>query len=124
MAEITTQDPTEMDGQDLYREWSEACEQLHHPSTLSRAEENRLWDRRRALWSEMKDRCDAEAPECPKCGGQQWAQEFGGPKYCTECDYHPTGERMELIQAIDSYWSSVQSADTEPQADGSADGDE
>lgn len=116
MTEVTERDPGEMDHDELRSEWSEAKERLFHPSLLSSEEEDKLGERASELWSEMRSRVDAEGPECPKCGGQRWGQEYGGPKHCKGCDYHPTLEEEDLIQDIDDYWSKVRSGPQEAEA--------
>ncbi|MDS0280041.1 hypothetical protein NDI85_19845 [Halomicroarcula sp. S1AR25-4] len=92
----------------LKAEWSEAYERLASGTVEDR---DGTWDRRRDLWQEMRERTNADPPECPECGATSWSQEFGGPKHCNGCGWAPTDEDMELIQRIDSYWSSVKAVD-------------
>jgi transcription elongation factor Elf1 len=99
-------DPEEMEHEELRSEWEDTVERLRNPPASHR-QENYLWERRRALWNEIKSRCNDEPPECPECEHRGWAQEMGGPKYCKGCDFHPTLQERELIQAIDEYWETV-----------------
>lgn len=112
MTEITDRDPSEMTHTELYDEWREVYERLLQPIEDG-DEHDELWDRRGALWGEMKSRTDAEPPECPECGGQSWGQEYGEPKACTECDLHLGTNHEELIEAVGSYWRSVKSPPSE-----------
>lgn len=110
--EITDRDVEQLSKAALAAEWREAYEQLRGP--IEDEEENeRLWDRRTELWQEMKDRADAEAPECPECDGQKWHQTIGDPKYCGKCGLELGSEHMDTIQAIDDYWEKVQCAPEE-----------
>ena len=105
--EVTDRDVSDLSRAALRAEWSEAYEQLL--GTVSDEQRDELWERRRDLWNEMQERCEAEPPECPECGHRGWSQEFGNPKHCNGCGWAPGAEEMDLIQAIDEYWSSVQS---------------
>jgi len=105
--EVTQRDVSDLSKAALYAEWSQAYEQLL--GTVPDERRDDLWNRRRELWSEMRDRTDANPPECPECGHTRWQQEFGGPKSCCECGWTPTADEMDLIDAIDRYWSKVQS---------------
>ncbi|AFH22005.1 hypothetical protein OSG_eHP14_00125 [environmental Halophage eHP-14] len=115
MVGISERNPKEMDHEGLRAEWDEAVERLQNPPASHEAE-NKLWNRRRELWNEMKSRCEEQPPECPECGNRGWAQEMGGPKYCKACDYHPTLEEEDLIQAIDECWQNVLSGPQEVEA--------
>jgi len=105
--EVTERDVSDISKAALYAEWSQAYEQLLGTVPDDRRDE--LWSRRHDLWSEMRDRTDAEPPACPECGHTKWQQEFGGPKSCCGCGWTPTADEMDLIDAIDRYWSTVQS---------------
>ncbi|AAV44352.1 unknown (plasmid) [Haloarcula marismortui ATCC 43049] len=106
--EITDRPVEDLSKAALVAEWNEAYEQLQSGTALDR---DSVWDRRRELWTEMRNRTDAEPPECPECGGDRWKQSMGGPKHCSDCGLALGEDHAELIQAIDSYWSSVQAAE-------------
>ena len=93
----------------LKAEWSEASEQLRGPMSDERQET--VHDRRIVLWTEMRDRTDAEPPECPECGGQGWSQTMGDPKHCTSCGLELGPRRQDLVEEIDAYWRSVLAVD-------------
>jgi len=106
--EVTDRPVEDLSGPALYAEWSEAYECLFGTGLDDETTE-RYRERRRAVWMEMEARTDAEPPECPECGHRGWSQVMGGPKECVGCGYAPTGDEMELIEAIDGYWSKVRS---------------
>jgi len=98
----------------LIEQWRSIVEELT-TNTHDAERDAELWDRRKALWNEMRDRTDASPPTCPECGAQQWAQSFGDPKVCTTCDFHPTSEHEELIAEINDYWDTVLTASSNSQ---------
>lgn len=106
--EITDRPVEDLSKPALVAEWNEAYEQLQSGTALDR---DSVWDRRQDLWMEMRNRTDAEPPECPECGGDRWKQSMGGPKHCSDCGLALGEDHADLIQEIDSYWSFVQSAD-------------
>lgn len=106
--ELTNRPVDQLSQAALKAEWSEAYERIASGTT---EDLDAAWDRRHELWQEMRDRTDADSPECPECGASSWSQELGGPKHCNGCGFAPTDEDMELIQEIDSYWRSVKAVD-------------
>lgn len=98
--------PPEMSHDTLLSEWREIYETMI-TGTSDPEEDAKLLDRRTDLWNEMESRVDAEPPECPECSSQSWSQEFGQPKRCTNCDYHPGYNEDSLREAIDDYWRTV-----------------
>lgn len=112
----TEMQPTdEMDHSELRSEWENIVEQLRH-GVPSEEDHARLADRRRALWDEMVDRSDADAPECPECGGTRWTQTIGDPKYCTGCDLGLGMQHEDLIAEVDAYWEAVLAGPQEAEA--------
>ncbi|WP_058997715.1 hypothetical protein [Haloarcula sp. CBA1127] len=102
--EITDRPVEDLSKPALVAEWSEICEQLASGTATVR---DAAWDRRQTLWAEMRDRTDGVPPACPECGARSWSQIFGGAKSCNGCEFQPSAEDMDLIDAIDSYWSAV-----------------
>jgi hypothetical protein len=105
--EVTDRPVEDLSREQLYAEWSEAYEQLL--GTIPDDRRDSLWDRRRDVWSEMRKRTEADPPTCPECGHDRWKQEFGGPKFCANCGIALGEEHRDLIEAIDAYWTAVQS---------------
>jgi hypothetical protein len=104
---IPTEDVREMDYAEIREQWEDIVDTLQTDPPAAHQVENQLWERRRDLFDEMKNRIDAEPPECPECSGQSWSQVMGGPKSCDQCDFHPAMEHEELIQEIDAFWNAV-----------------
>ena len=103
-------DPAEMSDSDLRSEWDEIAGLLDYGGVTNVAEDkDTLYERRRTLWKEMESRADAEPPECPRCGAQDWSQSLGEPKVCGECDLHLGFDQEDLTDEIDAYWNTVRS---------------
>jgi len=107
--EITWVAPEEMSVAGLRAEYQDLAEDVWGSGVSHDPEYRRL----EALWDELRDRAGVEQPQCPKCGARNWAQTPGDPKYCRSCDFHPTEDHMELIQAIDEAWERILSPDAE-----------
>lgn len=110
---VTDRDPAEMDHDELRNEWHDIVEALteglydKRDGPLTPEDKEPFWDRRRELWNEMKSRVDAEAPECPECGSQQWSQSVGDPKHCGGCGLELGARHEEHIREIDEHWLTV-----------------
>lgn len=115
MTEITDRDVSEMEKSELAAEYGEACEQCWHNYFETDEEADRVHDRRRELWNEMKGRTDAEPPECPRdeCEGRRWGQVPGDPMVCLECDLHLNENHRDLHEEIHAYWEKVRAGPAE-----------
>lgn len=111
--ELTDRDVSEMSKAALVAEWRESCEQTR---LAGYDEYDEIMDRRVRLWQEMILRTNAEPPECPNCGGQDWHQNEGNPKWCGTCDLHLDDRHMDTIEAVDAYWDKVRAVPEEAEA--------
>ncbi|WP_158855612.1 hypothetical protein [Halorhabdus sp. CUG00001] len=105
---ITDRDPAEMSNEELTAEWADVADATTRESLVGDEVHNTAHGRRKEIWDEMVSRVDAEPPECPRCRAQAWTQTPGEPKECTECWLTLGFEHEDLIEAIDEYWTTVQ----------------
>lgn len=108
MTGLTERDPADMSRAELVNEWNEAWDRCYAHVFEDADEQAEVFDRRAALWNELRERTDAEPPACPECGERRWSQAAGEPKSCVGCDFHPGDRHEDLIHEIDQYWQQVQ----------------
>lgn len=107
---IGDEEPAVMDDDPLVAEWLELAHALDGPDYVGEHDElTPAWERRVDLWREMKARTEAEEPECPECGGQDWHQTAGDPMHCGDCGIELGQPHMDTIDAVNEYWQEVRS---------------
>ena len=104
-------DPEDMTHEELRVAWKNITEKLETP-VADPDLDMQLHVLKQEYWTEMKDRTDAEPPECPECEAQQWSQTPGEPKVCMRCNFELGPRHDDLVAEINQYWQKVKSPET------------